>query len=166
MPALEHRRDQTLDILASSFAAGHVREGTLEHRVEAAIRARSSSALDAVTWDLPPHGRARWRALLRERFERPPAARITFHAPSELTIALDEGPSTYLVGRSRACDIVLRDPQVSRHHALISVRGDRCSIRNLASTNGTEVNGRPITTAVLHAGDRVCFGRAVDALVG
>ena len=31
--------------------------------------------------------------------------------------------------------------------------------------NGTHVNGRPVTTAVLRAGDVVTFGGAVDALV-
>jgi pSer/pThr/pTyr-binding forkhead associated (FHA) protein len=35
---------------------------------------------------------------------------------------------------------VVADPAVSRRHAEISVRGDRCSIRNLASLNGTHVN--------------------------
>ena len=161
---LEQRRERTLDALASHFAAGQLHERTLEHRVEEAMRAQTPAALREVTWDLPPLGRSIWRALA-ERFDRGRATRISFRTPHEISVALDTGPRTYLIGRSRSCDIVLGDPAVSRRHALLSVRGDRCSIRNLASTNGMAVNGRPVTTAVLHAGDVICFGGAVDALV-
>ena len=161
---LEQRREQTLDTLASHFAAGQLHERTLEQRVEEAMRARTPAALREVTWDLPPLGRSLWRSLA-ERFERGRATRISFRTLREVSVPLDAGPRTYLIGRSRSCDIVLPDPAVSRRHALLSVRGDRCSIRNLASTNGTQVNGRPVSTAVLHAGDVVWFGGAVDALV-
>jgi FHA domain/Domain of unknown function (DUF1707) len=163
--ALEQQRDETLGALAAHYAAGHVRTGTLEHRVEQTMRARSVAALRDAVWDLPPLGRSLLRALTA-RFEREGATRIAFRtAAATLDIDLAGGPRTYVVGRSRSCDVVLTDPAVSRRHAEISVRGDRCSIRNLASMNGTQVNGLPVTTAVLHAGDVVSFGAAVDAFV-
>ena len=167
MQALEQRRDETLDVLASHYAAGHVHIGTLEHRVDDVMRARTVAALRDVVWDLPPLGRS-LRDALTSAFERDRqrATRIAIRtAAGTIDLDLDAGPRTYLVGRSRASDVVLPDPAVSRRHALISVRGDRCSIRNLASMNGTEVNGRPVTTAVLHAGDVVSFGGAVEAFV-
>jgi hypothetical protein len=165
MQALEHRRDETLDALAAHYAAGHVHTGTLEHRVEQAMRARTVSALRDAVWDLPPLGRSLLHALTT-RFEGERATRIAFRtAATTLDVDLASGPRTYLVGRSRSCDIVLPDPAVSRRHALISVRGDRCSVRNLASMNGTQVNGLPVTSVVLHAGDVVSFAGAVDAFV-
>lgn len=164
MEALEHRRGATLDRLAAHYAAGHVHENTLEHRVEEAMRAASPAALREVVWDLPPLGSSLWRAVA-ERFERERARRIAFCVPGGRTLELGAGPRTCVVGRSSSCDVVLTDPAVSRRHALISVRADRCSIRNLASLNGTFVNGCPVTTAVLHAGDVVSFGGAVEAVV-
>ena len=165
MQAIEQRRDETLDVLASHFAAGHVHTATLEHRVEQAMHARTIAALRDVVWDLPPMGRSVLRALTSP-FERARATRIAIRtAAGTIDIDLDAGPRTYLVGRSRTCDVVVADPAVSRRHAEVSIRGDRCSIRNLASMNGTHVNGRPITTATLHAGDVVSFGGAVEAFV-
>ena len=165
MQALEQQRDATLRALAEHYAAGHVRTGTLEHRVEQTVRARTVTALRDAVWDLPPLGHSLIRALTG-RCEPEPARRIAFRtAGATVDLDLEGGPHTYLVGRSRACDVVLADPAVSRRHALVSIRGDRCSVRNLASMNGTHVNGRPVTTAVLRAGDVVTFGGAVDALV-
>ena len=166
MQALEHQRDATLQALADHYAAGHVTTGTLEHRVEQTMHARTIAALRDAVWDLPPLGTSLLRALTGRFVSAEPARRIAFRtAQAKVDLDVDAGPRTYLVGRSRSCDVVLADPAVSRRHALISVRGDRCSIRNLASMNGTHVNGRPVTTAVLRAGDVVTFGGAVDALV-
>ncbi|NLT72588.1 MAG: protein kinase [Chloroflexi bacterium] len=41
------------------------------------------------------------------------------------------------VGRDPDCDIRLEDSQISRHHAQVSVAGDRFQITDLNSTNGT-----------------------------
>ena len=162
---LEARRDETLGVLAAHYAAGHVHTGTLEHRVEQTMSARTESSLRDVVWDLPPLGRSLLQALTG-RFARERATRIAFRtAGGAIDLDLDGGPQTWLVGRSRSCDVVLADPAVSRRHALVSVRGDRCSIRNLASMNGTQLNGLAVTTAVLYAGDVVTFGGAVEALV-
>jgi len=45
------------------------------------------------------------------------------------------------LGRAPDNDIVLEDPKVSRHHAVIAFTGDRYSITDLESANGTFVNG-------------------------
>jgi hypothetical protein len=79
-------------------------------------------------------------------------------------VALDErryvleGPRA-TIGRSRDADCVLRDPNVSRHHAELrrSPQGE-WSIADLGSTNGVKVNGRRVGLARLAAGDQVTVG--------
>ena len=50
-----------------------------------------------------------------------------------------------LLGRGGDCDIVLDDPQVSRHHARLKWEADNWFVEDLGSTNGTQVNGIPVT---------------------
>jgi hypothetical protein len=70
------------------------------------------------------------------------------------------GPSGATIGRSRECDIVLADSNVSRKHARIAVGpGGDWTIEDLGSTNGVQVNGaRAAGPAVLRAGDRLDLG--------
>jgi hypothetical protein len=70
---------------------------------------------------------------------------------------LDAARST--VGRSRDADCVLRDPNVSRHHAELrrSPSGD-WTIADLGSTNGIKVNGRRVGSTRLKSGDKVTLG--------
>ena len=64
-----------------------------------------------------------------------------------------------IIGRERAAaNIVLRDPNVSRRHAQITLAGTEWSIEDLNSTNGTLVNNRRITRCPLRSGDMVTFG--------
>jgi hypothetical protein len=63
-----------------------------------------------------------------------------------------------VIGRSRRCDIVLADPNVSRQHIEIRRQGDGFMLRDLGSTNGTRLNRRDIKQAVLQHGDRIELG--------
>jgi len=63
-----------------------------------------------------------------------------------------------LVGRHPRCDVVLTDPSVSRRHAQITFRDGVWVIQDLASMNGTSVNGAPVGRMALHAGDIVALG--------
>lgn len=47
-----------------------------------------------------------------------------------------------VVGRSRECDVVLADTNVSRRHAEIRPTGGGWLVQDLGSTNGVRVNGR------------------------
>jgi hypothetical protein len=63
-----------------------------------------------------------------------------------------------LVGRSRECDVVVSDPNVSRRHIELR-RGERgWAAIDLGSTNGMKVNGRRIGHAELEPGDRITIG--------
>ncbi|MCW2945879.1 MAG: transporter ATP-binding protein [Actinoallomurus sp.] len=74
---------------------------------------------------------------------------------------------TLRIGRSPDNDIVLPDLIVSRHHAELRNTGDgRHEIVDLGGHNGTFVNGRRITSAVLTERDIVGIGHATFRLVG
>jgi hypothetical protein len=68
-------------------------------------------------------------------------------------------PGGATIGRSRECDIVLDDSNVSRRHAEISPSGQNWLIQDLGSTNGVRVNGRGVDGPhPLESGDRVELG--------
>ncbi|MGE5694963.1 MAG: FHA domain-containing protein [Candidatus Sericytochromatia bacterium] len=71
------------------------------------------------------------------------------------------------IGRAPENDIVVPDLIVSRHHAELRERDDgRHEIVDLGGHNGTFVNGRRVTTAVLDDNDIVGIGRTTFRLVG
>jgi len=69
-----------------------------------------------------------------------------------------EGPVA-VIGRSRDCDCVIEDQNVSRRHAELrrNSSGD-WQIVDLGSTNGVKVNGRRVDTSRLSPGDDVSLG--------
>jgi hypothetical protein len=74
------------------------------------------------------------------------------------------GSTGATLGRSRQCDIVLDDPNVSRQHAEIRPRGGSWVLNDLGSTNGSTLNGRRIDHAeVLKPGDEIKLGTAILA---
>lgn len=62
------------------------------------------------------------------------------------------------VGRSPDCGLTLPDPRVSRVHCRIAPTRDGWQLIDLASKNGTFVNGRPVTDLILSHGDEICLG--------
>ena len=70
---------------------------------------------------------------------------------------LEEG--TLGVGRDPSNQIQVHDTEVSRRHAEILYDGTICKVVDLASSNGTHVNGKRIDQSCpLVSGDRVQFG--------
>jgi pSer/pThr/pTyr-binding forkhead associated (FHA) protein len=69
------------------------------------------------------------------------------------------GPAGVTIGRSRQCDIVLNDPNVSRQHAEIRPRGGSWVLNDLGSTNGSLLNGRRIEAPEqVRPGDEIEIG--------
>jgi DNA-binding winged helix-turn-helix (wHTH) protein len=67
------------------------------------------------------------------------------------------------IGRCEDNDVVLRDRCVSRHHARITCSGERYTVQDLGSRNGTQINGRRIVgPAVLGTGDEIGLAPAVQ----
>ena len=72
------------------------------------------------------------------------------------------GPAGVTLGRSRQCDVVLDDPNVSRQHAEIRPRGGSWVLTDLGSTNGSSINGRRIDgPEVVKPGDELEIGTSV-----
>ena len=63
-----------------------------------------------------------------------------------------------LIGRSKLCDISIDRPNVSRHHALIAYSGDKATLIDLSSTNGTFVDGYKVKYHELMPGETIAVG--------
>jgi hypothetical protein len=91
---------------------------------------------------------------LREPDHRRGAARLRAEGR---TIVV--GPAGAVLGRSRDADVVLDDPNVSRHHAEVRPSGGSWIVNDLGSTNGIKLNGRRIRgPESLKPGDEIELG--------
>jgi pSer/pThr/pTyr-binding forkhead associated (FHA) protein len=75
-----------------------------------------------------------------------------------LTFRLRPG-SIKTVGRATRADFIVDAPLVSRLHCRLESDADELEVIDLASTNGTFVNGKRVKRAHLQAGDRLRVGR-------
>jgi hypothetical protein len=93
--------------------------------------------------------------------KKKPQARLV---ETRAIVALDDrryvldGPTATL-GRSKECECVINDPNISRKHAQLrrNNTGD-WQVVDLHSTNGIKVNGRRVESARLAPGDEVTLG--------
>lgn len=70
--------------------------------------------------------------------------------------------SIVTLGRDITNDIVINDPEVSRHHCRLTQGGGGFTMEDLGSTNGTFINGQRLTGArPLSPGDMVGLGETV-----
>jgi anti-anti-sigma factor len=67
----------------------------------------------------------------------------------------------FVIGRGPDCNLRVRSATVSRSHATIERRGNRLFLRDLASTNGTILNGRAFRNreAEIRDGDTIRVGK-------
>jgi len=89
--------------------------------------------------------------------ERAVVIKITFKGKAIDTYVLAK--PTAVIGRDPAADIFLDNPGVSRQHATIEVSDSSLLLRDLASANGTLVNGERTNRCELKNGDVVRIGR-------
>jgi hypothetical protein len=76
-----------------------------------------------------------------------------------------EGRGPWTVGRSKECDIVVADPNVSRKHARLSRADNGFVVEDLGSTNGTLLDGAPIDRERIESGDELTFGQTTARFV-
>lgn len=95
--------------------------------------------------------------------------RVIERAPKTLAILVDKAhpdrrhdlSGTINIGRSADNQIAINDPTVSRHHAWIKSEGEKFSVFDIGSANGTFVNDERIEEPrTLESGDVVRFGDA------
>ena len=85
--------------------------------------------------------------------------KVTIRSESGEQTSHDLVDETVTIGRSPENSIHLEDVSVSGRHAELMLVGENCYLKDLNSTNGTLVNGEPVTSVQLRAGDRIRFGK-------
>ncbi len=152
-------RWEIAQILQSAYAGGLLSEDTFVRRLDQVMQERLIDPLRIVgDISLRTSGRglvARARAAMQTLVGR--------HGPVShrwelLALDWSGAQPELLVGRHRTCDVVLGDLTVSRRHARLSFRDGRWILRDLASTNGTTVNGLRVGRCELRPGDRILLG--------
>jgi pSer/pThr/pTyr-binding forkhead associated (FHA) protein len=77
---------------------------------------------------------------------------------TSLTFRLSSG-AIKTIGRADRADFVVDRALVSRLHCRLTAGEDKLEVEDLASTNGTFVNGKRVERAELVSGDRLRVGR-------
>ncbi len=76
-----------------------------------------------------------------------------------------DGSQAYLLGRNEDCSICIPDDSISGHHARLTPSDQGWVLEDLGSSNGTVVNGQPLTQPVLlSSGCQVILGSQVTLL--
>ena len=164
MSTLGSSRERLASLLNSAFAEGLLSEQTHSYRLgllfgsrlidrqllvgDLFLRRRHTQPAAAL--------RTAWSAILESI--RPLAPPGTAVGPA-LMLVLDDPPGErLLLGRHPGCDVVLLEPSVSRRHALLTLRDGVWVLRDLASTNGTLLNGIRVGRTSVRSGDILTLG--------
>ncbi len=67
--------------------------------------------------------------------------------------------ASFLLGRSKECDIVISDPKISDVQAKVGTKDNRYFIKNLGS-NKISVNGQPTEGQFINNGDELALGKS------
>lgn len=86
-------------------------------------------------------------------------ARIVLSLDEQIVTEVELDKPVTVIGRHPACDVVLDHPAISGRHVLFRLVGRTAYVEDLASTNGTKVNGIAATTQVVHHLDLIEIGR-------
>ena len=100
-----------------------------------------------------PEGTLQVQAQWREGVAQQTSASIVLSTGERFPVG-----NPFTVGRLPGGSLVLTDENVSRNHAVIELGPNGWLVRDLGSTNGTQVNGAPIQESPLQNGDSVVFG--------
>ncbi|WP_405058410.1 DUF1707 domain-containing protein [Kribbella sp. NBC_01505] len=173
-------RDRVLAVLREGAGSGRLSHDTFIRRMNFVLNAQSRGELDSVLTDLPrPEPRiAGWVRTTRTRLARvdlwrrledllgiPLARRELIVVPAAQLALPPSGSATVRIGRGDGATLRLGDISVSRHHAELRHVGDGWMVRDLGSMNGTQHNGRRITTPVrVRPGDHLSFGAVAFTL--
>ncbi|MFJ8669419.1 FHA domain-containing protein [Streptomyces sp. NPDC093600] len=156
-------RDRALVLLREGAAQGRLSHDTFLFRMERALAAQRPDELALLTADLRTE--SPWTRRVVGAVEKMSAftAKVGRAWQAERLPKLllpAPGPHPLRIGRDPANGLRLSHETVSRLHAELSLQGGLWVLRDLGSTNGTTVNGRRVTGAVVvQAGDLVEFGQ-------
>ncbi|MEI8234097.1 MAG: FHA domain-containing protein [Verrucomicrobiota bacterium] len=85
-------------------------------------------------------------------------SKLVIFLPDVGEVAYELTEARISVGRTEDNAIYINDASVSVHHAEFVLTAGEYVLRDLGSTNGVRVNGKPVNEARLCPGDRVRFG--------
>ena len=115
-----------------------------------------------------------------ERRSRPaapaprPTPALALPVDQKLSLAVIAGPDAgrmFVIEKPRVVlgredvDLALDDPEVSRQHAAIEVAGDRVTVVDLGSANGTHVGDEPVEAALLENQSEFTIGASTLMLI-
>jgi hypothetical protein len=93
-----------------------------------------------------------------------PRAVLRVTDPDGRSRTFNIGAGGLTIGRAEDNDLVARDGRVSRHHGRIVGRRGTLVYADLGSTNGSKVNGEPVTEVVLGVDDQLEIGDTILVL--
>jgi hypothetical protein len=142
-PAIE-RADIRVDARFAEAIAGRGGTGSAAGSTEGGDTAPSTDAINTRVYEIP----------------RPTMPRAVLHVtdPDGRTRRVVVEGGSLTIGRATDNDCVAHDSRVSRHHGRIAGRRGTLVYADLGSTNGSRVNGVPVTEVVLGVGDRLEVG--------
>lgn len=85
------------------------------------------------------------------------------HAPYDEFVIKDS--ETYIGRDPKKCQIVLKDPEVSTHHAVLKKSNINIVLEDLNSSNGTILNGVRVNQAEVNNGDEFIIGSTSFTLI-
>lgn len=152
-------RNDIARTLNAAYASGLLSEETYTIRIDRLLRRRLIDPV-ALIGDLSFRAQDGWRRWFLEAKTAVRNWRASRRGDRELLLGLDwTGEQCELViGRHYDCDVVLTDLSVSRRHARIVFRDGGWVLQDLASTNGTTVNGATVGRCALRPGDHLVLG--------
>lgn len=105
---------------------------------------------------------------------RPAPETLKLPPDLKLSLAVIAGPDAgrifviekprIVIGREDV-DLPLEDPEISRHHAAIEVAGDRVTVVDLGSSNGTLIGDTPVAEAPLENHGEFTIGGSTLMLI-
>jgi pSer/pThr/pTyr-binding forkhead associated (FHA) protein len=90
------------------------------------------------------------------RYENDTRPRLEYYpanSPTLRTVVVEEFP--FIIGRGESAQLQIKSESISRAHAELTRTTVGYRLRDLNSTNGTAVNGQPVSEAVLEDGDSI-----------
>ena len=79
-----------------------------------------------------------------------PAAKLAV-TYGDRTVFVDQ--PGFVIGRGKQGGLTIKDPNISRRHAIVEMQGGRYYLVDMGSTNGTKVNGQMISRKEIAEGD-------------
>ena len=90
---------------------------------------------------------------------------ISVQVPGKGRLTFDLTPGENVIGRSADCSIVVDHHSLSRKHAALIVSAEGIVLKDLGSTNGTFLEEREVSEALITPGTRFALGAEVEVEV-